>query len=126
MAGKRDKGFHEYVMRDVFGDMPGIVSRPMFSGWGIYKDGIIFAIIADGELYFKADDTHRKDFERLGSAPFSYQMKSGKMSTLSYWVLPEEVRESRKELEQWIARSVDASRRAKKTKRKKAKQIKDL
>lgn len=106
---KRDKGFYEYVMHDVFGDMPGIMSRPMFSGWGIYRNGVIFAIIADGELYFKVDGENRKDFERLGSTPFSYPMKNSRISTLSYWVLPEEVREDRKELEQWIARSIGVS-----------------
>lgn len=111
---KRDSGFHEYVMRDLFGGMPGIMSRPMFSGWGIYKNGIIFAIIADGELYFKVDEENQEYFERFGSTPFTYPMKNGKMSTLSYWVLPEEVREDQRELEQWIARSIAASMCAKK------------
>ncbi len=114
----RDKGFYEYVIHDLLGGMPGVTSRPMFSGWGIYKDGIIFAIIADGELYFKADGENREYFERLNSTPFSYTMENGKVSTLSYWVLPEELREDKRELEQWIARSVDASIRAKNTKKK--------
>jgi DNA transformation protein len=29
--------------------------RAMFGGYGIYKDGIIFAIIGYNEVYFKAD-----------------------------------------------------------------------
>ncbi|OHA04078.1 MAG: hypothetical protein A3J58_02460 [Candidatus Sungbacteria bacterium RIFCSPHIGHO2_02_FULL_52_23] len=114
----RDKGFYEYVIHDLLGGMPGITSRPMFSGWGIYKDGIIFAIIADGELYFKADEENQKYFERLSSTPFSYTMKNGKVSTLSYRILPEEAREDKRELEQWIARSVGASIRAKKRRKK--------
>lgn len=107
------------MMHDLLGGMPDIVSRPMFSGWGIYKNGIIFAIIADGELYFKADGESKKDFERLGSMPFLYSMKNGKTATLSYWVLPEEIREDQRELEQWIARAVEASMRAKKLRKKK-------
>lgn len=86
----------------------------MFGGWGIYKDGVIFAIIADGELYFKVDDSNRADFEKLHSHPFVYSQQKNKQITMSYWLLPEKVMEDDKELAQWVGRSVDASRRSRK------------
>ena len=40
-------------MEDLVGGIAGVSSKPMFGGYGIYKDGVIFAIIADGALFFK-------------------------------------------------------------------------
>lgn len=101
----RDEGFHEYVMSDVFGDMPDIISRAMFGGWGIYKNGKIFAIITDGELYFKVGDSNRADYEKRGSKAFVYTMPNGKKTTMSYWLLPEEIMEDREQLESWIEKA---------------------
>ncbi|MEK7631044.1 MAG: TfoX/Sxy family protein [Patescibacteria group bacterium] len=104
----RDKGFHEYVMREVFAGIAGISSRGMFGGWGIYKDGVFFALIADGRLYFKVNDTNRADFEKASSQPFRYSTKDKKDVTMSYWELPAEVMDDRDELERWIAKSLCA------------------
>jgi len=117
----RDEGFHEYVMNDVFGDMPGIVSRAMFGGWGIYKNGKIFAIITDGELYFKVGDSNRADYEKRGSKPFVYAMPNGKKTTMSYWLLPEEIMEDREQLEIWIEKAVRANTKDRKSASKKKK-----
>lgn len=113
---QRDNTFYEYVM-DLLADIPGITSRAMFSGYGIYKDGIIFAIIADGALYFKADEKTEPDFKEWGSEPFTYPMKNGKKTTLSYWLLPEGVMEDREVLSNWVENAVAARRRGMKTKK---------
>lgn len=115
---RRDETFHEYVM-DALGEIPGITSRAMFSGYGIYKDGLIFGIIADGALYFKADTETHADFEAYGSTPFTYPMKSGKKTTLSYWLVPEEVLEDRETLSEWVENAHGASARAKRPKKTK-------
>lgn len=112
---KRDTGFHEYVMQDLFGEMPDVTSRPMFSGWGIYQNGVIFAIIADGVLYFKADDRNQDDFVEYDSKPFTYTMPNGRTTALSYWELPEEISEDKAELERWIKKAIKASMRAKRS-----------
>jgi len=86
----------------------------MFGGWGIYKNGLIFAIIADGELYFKVDDRNRVNFEKLGSHPFVYSQGNHKPTTMSYWLVPEELMESEEKLSEWVKSSVRASKRSKK------------
>lgn len=108
---KNDKAFHEYVMADVLGHIDGVTSRAMFGGWGIYKDGTIFGLIADGELYFKVNDENRQYFEDAGSHAFHYSSKDRKAVTMSYWTLPEEVMENRDDLEEWVRRSVAAGRK---------------
>jgi DNA transformation protein len=98
----RDKGFHDYVMHEVFAGISGVTSRGMFGGWGIYKDGIFFALIADGRLYFKVGDSNRADFECAGSEPFRYQSKNKKAITMSYWELPASVMEDHNEVRRWV------------------------
>ncbi|MBI2109194.1 MAG: TfoX/Sxy family protein [Parcubacteria group bacterium] len=109
--------YHDYIVHDVLGGIPGITSRKMFSGFGIYKDGIVFAIIADGDLYFRTDDKNRPDFEKYGSEPFSYP-RAGKTATLkNYWRLPEEIMEDKEKIFDWVEEAVRASveRQKKKT-----------
>ncbi len=102
--------FHDYVMQDVLGRIRGVSSRAMFGGHGIYKDGVVFAIIADGELYFKVDDSNRKDYEAAGSKPFAYSAKDRKLVTMSYWEVPASVMEDPDEVASWVERSVKVSR----------------
>ena len=86
----------------------------MFGGWGIYKDGVIFAIIDDGQLYFKVGENNKADYEKEGSKPFEYPMPSGKKISLSYWELPADVMDDHERLLSWIEKSLEASKKAKK------------
>ena len=111
---KKDQGFHNFVMSDVFKNTSGVTSRAMFGGWGIYQNGVMFALIADGELYFKVGETNKSDFEKEGSHPFVYSQGNHKSTTMSYWVLPERVMEDEEELAIWVKKSVSIARKAKK------------
>ena len=105
--------FHAYVMDDLLGGVAGITSRAMFGGWGLYRDGVTFGIIADGELYFKVDDKNRPQYEKKESEPFVYASRGKQVTMKSYWKVPADVMEDREELLEWI----DASCRAAKAKR---------
>ena len=110
---KVKNAFHEFVMGDLFGNIPGVTSRAMFGGWGIYQHGIIFAIIVEGTLYLKAHEESRADFERYHMKPFTYYSPKGKKTTMSYWELPEEIMEDREELVRWVHRAVQISKASK-------------
>ena len=106
---KHSSEFHDYIVYDVFAGIPGITSRKMFSGYGIYKDGIIFAIIAGSDVYFRTDDKTRPLFEKYGSEPFSYE-RLGKIAVLkNYWRLPEEIMEDHEKVFEWVLSAVEAS-----------------
>ena len=107
----RDDSFHEYVMSEVFAGINGISSRPMFGGFGIYRDGVFFALIGEGELYFKVDDSNQADYEKRGSKPFIYTGHKGKDVTMSYWLLPEEIMEDRDKLVKWVEKSIEARKK---------------
>ncbi len=108
--------FHDYVVHDLMGHIRGIESKAMFGGWGLYKNGVVFGIIADDQLYFKAGDRNRKDYEDSGSSPFTYVAAGRKKVTMSYWEVPANVIENRDELEQWIDQSCKVSLQSKKRK----------
>jgi DNA transformation protein len=91
---KKDNSFVRYVVEDLFGYLGGTVSaRAMFGGCGVYRDGVMFALIEDGELYFKVDESQKETYLALGGKPFTY-MKEGKPQELSYFYVPEEAQEN--------------------------------
>lgn len=104
-----DKNFHDFVINDLLASVSGISSRTMFGGYGIYKHGVIFAIIAGGRLYFKVDDTNRSDFEEYDSQPFVYSQGKHRSTTMSYWELPADIMESSDLLNEWIEKSYQVS-----------------
>ena len=111
--------FHDYIVHDVFSGIPGVTSRKMFSDSGIYKDGVFFAIISDGELYFRTDEKSRPEFKKYGSEPFSYP-RAGKTAVLkNYWRVPEEIIEDRERIFEWVEAAVRAAENVKKKKGKK-------
>ena len=83
----------------------------MFGGCCFYKDGIIFACIADGKLYFKADTVNRPQYEAFGSTQFVYESKNHKTTGMPYFELPEAILEDQERLKQWIDDAVAASHR---------------
>lgn len=38
-------------------------ARRMFGGYGLYRNDVMFALIADDTLYFKVDEHNRAEFE---------------------------------------------------------------
>jgi DNA transformation protein len=109
----QNKQFLEYIL-DLLSQFGSFTSRAMFGGYGIYKDGIIIAVIVEDELYFKGDKETQEYYESFGSEPFSYD-SNGKKVQMSYWKTPIDVLEEEDILRQWIGLAYQASV---KTKRK--------
>jgi DNA transformation protein len=86
--------------------------RPMFGGHGVYLDGLIIGLIAFDMFYLKVDDQNRADFEAAGSAPFSYDTKSGTNTITAYWEVPADVLDDADQLRAWAMKSLAVSRRA--------------
>ena len=97
--------------------MEGISTRRMFGGIGIYRLGLIFAIIVDERLYFKVGNSNKPDFQQAGSVPFIYNRhdKKGedKLVTMSYWEVPPHILEDQDLLHGWMAKAYEAAVKAK-------------
>jgi TfoX/Sxy family transcriptional regulator of competence genes len=60
-----------------------VAVRRMFSGHGLYRGDVIFALIINEMLYFKTDALNRPAYEAAGMAPFSYT-RSGRPTVMRY------------------------------------------
>lgn len=83
--------------------------RAMFGGHGVFLDGVMFGLVADGDLYLKVDDHNRERFVQAGLAPFVYVGK-GRSTTMSYHRAPEPI-DDWGSLEAWARGALDAARR---------------
>jgi DNA transformation protein len=113
-------------IRDLFAQFRPVTVRRMFSGAGIYCDGVMFALVSRGTIYLKADARSSADFSREGGGPFSYTRgkKSGRPSehALPYWRLPERLYDDPDELAVWAERALAIAQRAKLLPRRRSKQ----
>jgi DNA transformation protein len=104
-------------IRELFASFGPVTVRRMFSGAGIFADGLMFGLIVRDVIYLKADETSIADFEREGCAPFTYTRgkKSGRPSehALPYWRLPERLYDDPDELAVWAKRAFAAAERKK-------------
>jgi DNA transformation protein and related proteins len=104
-------------IRDLFAPFGPVTVRRMFSGAGIFADGLMFGLIIRDVIYLKADDSNVADFEREGCEPFSYTRgrKSGRPSqhALPYWRLPERLYDDPDELAIWAKRAFATAERKK-------------
>ena len=110
---KEQPPFLKHVLHDTLSGIKGISHRAMFGGYGIYKDGIIFAIIAEDKLYFKVDDSNREDYEKHGSQPFVYEQGKHQRISMSYWELPPNIMKDKQKISRWIQASYQINRQRK-------------
>ncbi len=99
-----NSGFVDYII-DLLSQYGNISARRMFGGYGLYLNKVIFAIIIDDELYFKADKDLGEEYTKAGSHPFTYQ-KNDKTVALSYWYVPAEIIEAQDLLKNWFNKSL--------------------
>lgn len=104
-------------LTDVFRLFGPISLRRMFSGYGIYHDGVMFGLISQDTLYLKADAENYADFKDQGLSQFEY-VRQGKIIGLSYYQAPEIVLEDANEAALWARRSFEAALRANASKTK--------
>ena len=115
MAG----GFQD-LLAELFEPVGGVSFRKMFGGIGIFREGIMFALVADDALYLKADETTTADFKAEGCGPFVYDGKD-KPHVMPYWRLPERLYDEPEEFRDWALAAFGVAERSKDPKPKKKK-----
>lgn len=111
-----DGNFRDFLA-ELFEPVGGVSFRKMFGGLGVFRDSLMFALVARDVLYFKADDTTRGRFEAEGSGPFIYGAKDGPRST-SYWRAPERLFDEPDEFRDWATTAFAVAERKKETGKK--------
>lgn len=107
-------------LHDQFELFGPIAIRPMFGGAGVFRDGLMFGLVVDETLYFKAGAENRDDFERMGMKPFTYQRNS-KPASLGYFEVPADILEDPQEMREWAEKAFAVALAAARRKRSKKK-----
>ena len=88
-----------------------VESKSMFSGFGMFLEGLMFGLVAGNELYLKVDTQNLQDYEDLGLQAFSFE-KNGRQFKMSYYQAPEEAMEDAELLSDWASNAYGAAMRA--------------
>ena len=106
-----ESGFVDNVL-DLLGAWGGVSARRMFGGYGFYRQGVMFALVAEDVLYFKVDDQNRAEFKAAGMGPFTYEGKSRPVE-MSYYEAPPELLDDGEAMTACARRAFAAAQRSK-------------
>ena len=103
----------DYVVhcQELFAPLGPVRVKRMFGGFGVYVDEVFIALVADEQLYLKADDETRARFEAAGCTPFTYEA-AGKRTALGYWSAPDDAMESSALMMPWARLAIAAALRS--------------
>jgi DNA transformation protein len=105
--------FREFVIEQVSVLGP-VRIRAMFGGAGIFLHDVMFGLIADDVLYFKADDTTVPRFEAEGMTAFTYDGR-GKVIVMPYWIVPDRLFDDADEMTEWARQAYDVALKTRKS-----------
>lgn len=88
-------------------------ARRMFSGVGLFRDGVMFGLLVRDVFYLRVDNRTRTRFEDAGSGPFTYDRAGRSVSLSAYYAVPEGLLDQPEELLVWARDATGAARAAK-------------
>ena len=98
--------------------------RPLFGGYSLFVDGVIFAMVSDGELYLRACEQCTDYFTKKSAQTLQY-FKRGLPIQLNYYRVDDELWQDRERLIQLSSSALRSAQREK-TQRKALSRLKDL
>lgn len=108
-----DAAFVEHLL-ELLEPFGGGAAKRMFGGYGIFRDGIMFGLVAEGTFYLKTDATNRPEFEERGLPPFQFEGREGRITTMSYQQCPDEALDSTSTMTPWARSAWEAALRSRK------------
>ena len=105
-------GFDPDHIVEMFTAFGPVLVRRMFGGAGIYAEGRMFALLADGVIHLKAGEHTIPAFKQEGCKQFGYHTKDGKRALMSYWRLPERLYDDPDELARWARDALAVAQQA--------------
>ncbi len=99
---KKDESFKDFVLDQLL-ELDGIEARPMFGGYGLYRDETFFGIVHKGKLYFKINDSTAAEYRRRKLKPFR---PNARQTLKSYFQVPADVLEDADGLCRWAVQAI--------------------
>ncbi len=105
MAGLED------LIAELLAPLGGVSIRRMFGGRGVFRDGLMFALLSSrGVFYLKADDETAPAFAAEGCEQWTPEMK-GRAIPMPYWRAPERLFDEPDDFAEWARGAYAAARR---------------
>jgi DNA transformation protein len=101
---------------DMLRDWGGVSARRMFSGYGLFRQGAMFGLIARDTFYLRVDDRNRPDFTAAGSRVFSYRREAREVELRGYMECPPDILDDADEMIRWAKAAMSAALTAQKEK----------
>ena len=86
--------------------------RKMMGGATLYLDGTVFAIMVDGEIWFKADAESDAVWDEADCARFTYTFNDGRTGVMNYRRAPVDVYDDPDAMQRWARLGLEAGLRA--------------
>ena len=97
-------------IRDLFSDFGPVDVRRMFSGAGVFADGLMVALVVRDVLYLKSDASGAARFAAEGCEQFGYTRAGRGRTALPYWRVPDRLLDDPAELARWAHESLAVAR----------------
>lgn len=116
-----DEGLYAWV-QEALEPLGAVTMRRMMGAATLYLDGIVFAILDEGEIWFKSDAAADALWDAEACERFTFDM-GGKLGTMNYRRAPTDVYDDAEAMQLWARLALEAGVRgaAKKKPRSKSK-----
>ncbi len=105
--------FHEFVS-ELFAPLGPVTIRRMFGGAGVYNAGVMFALLADDQVYLKTDPGLKAALGAEGGQPFIWvRPTDGRQVDMGYVSLPVAALDEPELASQWAEKAVQVALKAK-------------
>jgi DNA transformation protein and related proteins len=113
-----DEGLYAWV-GEALEPLGPVTLRKMMGAAVLYLDGVIFAVLDEGEIWFKSDAETNAIWDGEGCERFSFTAKDGRVETMNYRRAPSDVYDDAEAMQRWAALAREAGLRAAAKKRPK-------
>ena len=105
-----DEGLYAWV-EEALEPLGRVSMRRMMGGATLYLDGTVFAILDEGEIWFKADAGSDATWDAEGCERFSVTFRDGRVDTMNYRRAPADVHDDAEAMRRWAKLAVEAGMR---------------
>ena len=104
---KADSDFVDHVL-ELMSDFGDVNAKRMFGGYGLFREGLMFSLVADSALYLKADKGNEEEFQAQDLPKFTYERGDEAMH-MSYYLCPEEAFQNSDSMTRWAVSAWEAA-----------------
>ena len=105
-----------------FGPVEG---RRVFNFDGLYIEGTMFGLVANGRVFLKTDTESRKAFAAEDCGPLHYRARDGADVEMSYYEMPSRLYDEPEEASAWARRAYDVALKSPTALRKQRRRVKE-